>query len=158
ADTNPNSIATADFDGDGKFDLAVTNSTNGALASTDTVSILPGNGDGTFRAAQNYAAGSLPGSVATDDFNGDRKPAAAVGCSSRRALLSLPNNGDGTFPAPRTFATQQRPMALAVEDLNGDHKPDVVATNHDHNTVSVLLGQGDGTFQAQQTFPTGIDP
>src|SRR6266511_2449891 len=70
--TNPNSVAIADFNGDGKLDLAVANT------DTDNVSVLLGNGNGTFSSAQNFAAGDGPQSVAIGDFNGDGKRDLAV--------------------------------------------------------------------------------
>ena len=65
--SGPGEVAIGDFNGDGKADLAV-----GHLAGNN-VSVLLGNGDGTFQAAVNYAAGSGPRSVAIGDFNGDGK-------------------------------------------------------------------------------------
>jgi len=65
--TSPYAVVTADFNGDGKLDLAVAND------SSNTISVLLGNGDGSFGAAQNYATGSGPLSVAVGDFNGDGK-------------------------------------------------------------------------------------
>ncbi|HEV3260798.1 MAG TPA: VCBS repeat-containing protein, partial [Gemmataceae bacterium] len=62
------SVAVADVNGDGKPDLVTANGFNG------TVSVLLGNGDGTFQNAQNFAAGSLPHSLVVADVNGDGKP------------------------------------------------------------------------------------
>src|SRR6266851_444386 len=64
ADVMPYSVAVGDFDRDGTPDLAVTN------AGSNTVSVLLGNGDGTFQTARNFPAGNLPFSVAAGDFNG----------------------------------------------------------------------------------------
>src|SRR5438067_924901 len=70
--TNPHSLALADFNGDGRPDLATAN-----LNSND-VSVLLSNGDGTFQAAVNYAVGSFPHSVTVGDFDGDGKPDLAT--------------------------------------------------------------------------------
>src|SRR5713101_2109196 len=67
ADASPRAVITADFNGDGRLDLAVAN------AGSNDVSILLGNGDGTFQAAQNYASGGTPVSLAVGDFNSDGK-------------------------------------------------------------------------------------
>src|SRR5437762_13547302 len=67
-------VATGDFNGDGKRDLAVANNNNGS----NDVSILLGNGNGTFASAVNYGAGALPKDVAVGDFNGDGKADVAV--------------------------------------------------------------------------------
>ena len=72
AGTGPESVAVGDFNGDGKADLAVAN------WDSDNVSVLLGNGNGTFQAAVNYAAGTDPSSVAVGDFNGDGKADLAV--------------------------------------------------------------------------------
>ena len=68
----PYSVAVGDFNGDGQPDLAVAN------YFSDNVSVLLGNGDGTFQAAVNFAAGTSSCSVAVGDFNGDGKADLAV--------------------------------------------------------------------------------
>src|SRR5467141_2433724 len=73
AGKNPLSIAVGDFDGDTRLDLAV--------ANADSVSVLLGNGDGTFQGAVNYDAGSAPYSLAIGDFNGDGKADLAIACA-----------------------------------------------------------------------------
>src|SRR5439155_1489608 len=98
------SIAVADFNGDGKLDLALTNSEG----STNAVAIVLGNGDGTF---QNppllYSAGLLPTGLVSLDVNGDGKPDLAVaggyGVLSYFSLTTLINRGDGTFAYPFSF-------------------------------------------------------
>src|SRR5437870_4893944 len=99
---SPVGIAIADFNGDGKPDIAVANSGSG------NVSILLGNGDGTFQAAVNFDAGmASPSSVAVGDFNGDGKPDLAVfqpGSSANGGLDAfniLLGKGDGGFQAPK---------------------------------------------------------
>ena len=72
AGDSPRSVAVGDFNGDGILDLAVAN------RYQNTVSVLLGQGDGTFLPAQSYAAGIYPRSVAVGDFNGDGKPDLAV--------------------------------------------------------------------------------
>src|SRR5690348_16537464 len=71
----PESVAVGDFNGDGKMDLAVTNSFN---SSGNTVTVLLGNGNGTFQARVDYATGAFPQAVAVGDFNGDQKQDLAV--------------------------------------------------------------------------------
>src|SRR6266699_280774 len=153
-------IAEGDFNGDGKLDLAVTDYSN------NNVSVLLGNGDGTFQAAQSLPVGINPWYFAVGDFNSDGMLDLAVadyGCSQEchpspsNTVLVLLGNGDGTFrPAPN-LTVGNGPAGVAVADLNGDGKPDLVVANFDDNTLSVLLGNGDGTFQAAQTFG-GVGP
>src|SRR2546428_14468 len=162
--THPQSVAVGDFNGDGKPDLAVAN------AGSDTVSVLLGNGDGTFQAARTVAAGSGPVFLAVGDFNGDGKPDLAVAdyvfaadyacfrCSRSTTYSVLLGNGDGTFSAARTLGVGSGPWSVAVGDFNRDGKLDLAVANFSSSTVSVLLGNGDGTFQAAQTVAAGTSP
>ncbi|PYT68404.1 MAG: hypothetical protein DMG39_21320 [Acidobacteria bacterium] len=149
-------IALGDFNGDGKLDLAVTN------PSTDQVSILLGQGDGTFQAPTGYstgASGSHPIAVSAADFNGDGKLDLAVTTLNTRNIAILIGNGDGTFQNqvsyPTTTGVSIGPVAVATGDFNGDGKLDVAITNQGDNSVSILLGNGDGTFQPVLEFATG---
>ncbi len=151
----PLSIAVGDFNGDGKLDLAVVNS------GDRNVSILLGNGDGTFTAAAaSPATGDLPESVAVGDFNGDGKLDLAVANSFSATVTILLGNGDGTFTAATSPAVGVQPESVAVGDFNGDGYPDLAVANYRDNTVSILLNKADGTgtFQAQITFPAGSGP
>src|SRR5437773_8612290 len=90
AGTAPTSVAMGDFNGDGRPDLAVLN-----RVSQD-VSVLLGNGDGTFGAQTRFAAGSYPYSVAVGDFNGDGRPDLAVANYLSNDVSVLLGKGDGT--------------------------------------------------------------
>jgi hypothetical protein len=152
---NLGSLAVGDFNGDGHPDLAVANPIDG------TVSILLGNGDSTFRAAQSYPAGRSPSSVAAGDFNGDRHLDLVVANSSADTVSVLLGNGDGSFRAAQSYAAGPSPSSVAVGDFNGDGYLDIAvanAVNSLPSTVSVLLGNGDGTFQAAQSYAAGTDP
>src|SRR6266568_5003454 len=87
----PSYIAEGDFNGDGKLDLAVTN------YGDNSVSVLLGNGDGTFQAARTFPVGIHPGLVAVGDFNGDGKPDLAVSSVGDNTVSVFLGNGDGTF-------------------------------------------------------------
>ena len=138
----PTSVVAGDFNHDGKLDLAVGNS--------EGVSVLLGNGDGTFQ--QPLGVALPPGTdpnfasrhLVAADFNGDGKLDLAEGNS---AVLLL-GRGDGTFQAPISYGV---PGPLAAGDLNGDGKPDL-AVKRSVGTVSILLGNGDGTFQQPAEF------
>ena len=98
AGTVLSSVAVGDFNGDGKADLAVAND------GSDTVSVLLGNGNGTFQAAVNYGAGTDPRSVAVGDFNGDGKADLAVANFFSDNVSVLLGNGNGTFQAAVNYA------------------------------------------------------
>ncbi len=147
-------VVTADFNGDGKLDLAT------ADYYDSVVRIFLGNGDGTFRAGQTYAACS-PHGLAVGDFKGDGNAdlvVAGLGCGQVKILLG---KGDGTFSEGGTFSTgggaMNAPETVAVGDFNGDGKLDLVTADAEFNQVSVLIGKGDGTFQRYVAYPTGSE-
>jgi microcystin-dependent protein len=162
-------VAVADVNGDGKADLVTPN--HGVPGSPgNTVSVLLGNGDGTFQlpqTRQTFPVGAFPTSVAVVDLNGDSIPDIVTANRDDGTVSVLLGNGDGTFQKQRTFAAGSSasggPFSVAVADVNGDGKPDIITANSDGSgypyhpgTVSVLLGNGDGTFQPQQTFPVNV--
>ena len=154
----PTSVTAGDFNGDGNLDLAVIN------LGSHNVSVLLGNGDGTFRAAANYDVGFFPHSVTSGDFNGDGKPDLAVASSGSNNVSILLGNGDGTFQAALSYGVGRAPVSVTSADFNGDGKLDLVAANGSFDTfapegsVSVLLGNGDGTFQAAVNYDVGFLP
>jgi FG-GAP-like repeat len=108
---NPVAVAYGDFDGDGKIDLAVVNGGDASIGDNGGVSILLGNGDGTFRAALNIPAGKNPTSIVAADFNGDGWIDLAVinndgGVGNVGILLG---NGDRTFQLPVDYGTGTGP-------------------------------------------------
>jgi hypothetical protein len=150
---NPVAIQAADFNGDGKVDLAIAN------RGSATVAILFGNGDGTFQAAVTYtlnANGSTPVAIAAADFNGDGKPdVAAVNASSGASVPSvtiLLNHGDGTFDSPVTITTPSSGQSIAIGDLNADGFLDLWIGAP--GSSFVMLGNGNGTFQTAVSYAT----
>ncbi len=143
-----------DFDGDGRKDLAIANS------DSNDVSILPGDGNGTFRAATSYDAGAGPFSLAAGDFNNDGKPDLVVAdrYSTDNVITLLLGNGDGTFEAGGSFPAGEGAISVAVADFNSDDKSDVVVVNSVANTVSILLGDAAGTFAAAFRYSVGSAP
>jgi Bacterial Ig-like domain (group 3)/Calx-beta domain/FG-GAP-like repeat len=142
----PRTLAIADFNGDSKPDVAVTNSGGGSTS----ISILIGNGNGTLQAAVNRDIGARPQGMGVGDLNGDAKPDLVVAATNANAVLVLLGNGNGTFQGPESYPTNgTEPLNLTLADFNGDSKLDVVAVNAiPPNSFSILRGAGDGTLQA----------
>jgi hypothetical protein len=161
--SNPTSVAVGDFNGDGKLDLGVTANTTlsyyGSIYSNGYANVLLGNGDGTFQAAQSFAAGSgYHTSAAVGDFNGDGKQDFAMANFDYGTVSVLLGDGRGALGAPTDFSAGDHPQSVATADVNGDGKLDLVTANLWGANVSVLLGNGNGTFQAPVTSAVGPNP
>jgi len=137
--TKPVAVVVGDFNRDSRMDLAVANS------KSNNVSILLGNGDGTFRPAVNYALHHPPAFVCVGDFNGDHKSDLAFADLSGTAVAVLLGKGDGSFRPPVQYDVGIVARYLIAADFNHDKKLDLLAYNE--GKLSILLGNGDGTFQ-----------
>jgi hypothetical protein len=149
----PNSTVAADFNGDGKVDLAVaeTNFPHGKI------SVVLGNGKGTFGTPHNSslvsAAINNQDEMLMGDFNGDGKPDLVIMDDYSTGFQVLLGNGDGTFQPP--IDTQlNTSLNFAVGDFNSDGKTDVVVTTsaNGQTLVSIYLSNGDGTFRLGVQF------
>jgi hypothetical protein len=156
---NPFGVAVGDFTGDGITDLAVTHANFGTPAR-DTVSILLGNGDGTFQAARDYQVGNNARSIAVGDFTGDGKLDLVTADFSDNTVSVLLGNGDGTFQSARTFATGVNPESVAVGDFAGNGRLSIVTADQGFTgvpgDVAFLQGNGDGTFQSSVSLNVGV--
>jgi hypothetical protein len=144
------SIVAGDFNGDGKLDLAVSNSDG----TSPNIAILLGNGDGTFGTPiiTPTGGGSLF-SLAAADFNRDGHLDLITTDNTNGDVAVFLGNGDGTFKAPIVLARKFANVA-AVGDFNKDGIPDFVVTSGD-GFAYVYLGNGDGTFSAPTTVTLG---
>lgn len=141
----PKSIVAGDFNRDGILDLAVATSD-----SNNTVTILMGNGDGTFApAAAISLAASNSSAITAGDFDGDGILDLAVVNSSNGTLSVLMGNGDGTFQAAQKASqTGYSGRGIVSADFNGDGVPDLAVTSSYSGTIIILSGNGDGSFNA----------
>jgi len=159
----PYQVKVADFNGDGKLDLAVT-SIN-ASDFTSSICILLGNGDGTFQSFHSYPSGRSNTDVAVGDFNDDGVLDLAIPTNGADIgiVAILLGNGDGSFRSPNfvQLSTVSYLDSIVTADVNGDRKLDLIVGGYNPATkngvLSVLLGNGDGSFQNQLDFSLGIN-
>jgi hypothetical protein len=142
-----------DFRGNGVIDLAVVNEYDGT-GTVGSVSILLGNGNGTFKTHVDYSVGNYPVGIVAGDFNGDKKLDLAVVNDYDNTVSILLGNGDGTFQSQVVVPVGVSPDSLGVADFNGDGKMDLITSNAS-GTVTVLLSKGDGTFSRVDS-PNGL--
>ena len=137
-------LVAADFNGDGRMDVATISSNNEAL--------LLGNGDGTFQAPIVTYIGSSPSRMSAGDVNGDGH-ADLVVANTMGTVNVLLGNGDGTFAPVVSYAAGTSPQDVKAVDLNHDGKLDLVVANAlSAGTVGTLIGNGDGTFQPYTSY------
>lgn len=168
AGTSPVAMASADLDGDGDRDLVVAN--EGGDSAPGSVSILHGNGDGTFAvvlqddpAHPGEMVAELPAELGTRALalgNIDADPALdIVALNARANSLSLySGEGGGAFTPRGTLATGASPQDVKLVDLNGDGKLDLVIAEANEDAVAVRLGNGDRTFGAPTSYGAGTAP
>jgi type II secretory pathway component GspD/PulD (secretin) len=137
-------------------DLVIANS------ASNTVSVLLGNGDGTFTEAPGspYAVGAQPRAVVVADFNGDGNLDFAVANSGDNTISVFQGNGDGTFTQfPKSpfhlAATELDPVAMAFGNFRSTTTPGLAVVNQATNNVAVLEASGDNTFNGTFTEETG---
>jgi len=148
--SSPSQIAIADFNDDGVPDLLIVNSGNNSLT------VLPGKGDGTFgNAAAAITTTSAPSAVAVGDFNQDGKMDLAVVSHASNTVTIFLGNGNDTFATGVSYATGVGPDSIVVGDVNGDGNMDLVTANSTAGSISILLGTSTGTFGANTDFVAG---
>ena len=153
------SIVARDLNGDGAADLVVVkNNNNGIIDADDDVAVLLNQGNGTFGAQVDYAAGVGPESVAVADVDGDGKLDLVVASEADSSVNVLLNQGNGTFGAAIAYPAGLYPWSVVALDLNGDGHPDLAVANQGSDDVSVLQNQGNGTFGAAVTYAVGSIP
>ena len=157
AGINPISITVGDFDDDGRQDLVAVN--ENLFPSPNTLSVLLGQGDGTFAPHREFAAGGVARSVIVGDFNGDGRQDLATSNFNGNVSILL-GVGDGAFQPAQNFsvaagATPLNFDSITVGDFNGDGRQDLATANYLPPSVSILIGNGDGTFALTRTYSVG---
>ena len=162
AGKTPAWITAQDFNSDGRVDLAVADYQDPASTSHGGMTVLAGNGDGTFGSSAFYSFTGYPTSIAAGDLDGNGTAdlfacsfAGGFGVAGGSQIVAL-NNGDGSFAPPTSVETEGGqvsegsifPLSAVMADFDGDSKLDV-AEIFGH-TVSVLHGNGDGSFQGRR--------
>lgn len=179
---NPGQMAVADVNNDGKLDIVVASCVPSKAKPGGSVflcgfvdgvvSVLLGNGDGTFQSPLIFDSGGLvANTVAVADVNADGKPDILVAngqctffeqCSNGLVGVLL-GNGDGTFHTAKTYGSGGwRAGQIAIADVNNDGKLDLIVGNCGGSNcwvpdgvVGILLGNGDGTFQPAVSYDSG---
>lgn len=148
---NPTTITAADLNHDSFTDLVTTN------ISSNTLSILLGNGDGTFRDQVQLNVCKEPRALAMSDFNHDDHADVVLACSGADEIALLLGHGNGKFEEGLHYPVHRTPVALAADDVNGDHHADVVVALR-NDKVKIFLGTGTGDFRHGPQYEYGDTP
>jgi hypothetical protein len=144
--TGARAMVAADFNRDGRPDVAVAN----AVGSSVTI-LLSREGGGLVRAA-NLPVGAGPFDLTTGDFNRDAIPDLAVANADGNSISVLLGKGDGTFTRGDIAAPGQNPRGITAADVNNDGKPDLIYSGYATGAVRVLIGNGAGGFTAGAAY------
>ena len=147
-----------DINLDGRLDIVVPNRTD------ETMSLLLGNGDGTFAVQTlnitHSGGGARIDDVELSDVNDDGYLDLIYSDSQNASgLVSVQlGNGDATFKARQDYVVSSGPRSISMTDFNGDGYEDLVVTTEDNNTVNILFGNSDGTFRGVVSVAVGVIP
>ncbi len=162
------SVASADFDGDGDLDLALTSD----LPGSESLILLTNDGRGNFTESNRIRLTGRPHGIAAGDLDGDgdadlavtmvgpQQPRGTTSNSNRKNDLLLFLNSGGIFPTSpnRTLRVDDGPMDLLATDMDGDQDLDLVVASMRANTVSVWANDGSGNFSVRETVDVGQQP
>ncbi len=143
-------VATGDFDGDGRVDIALSH-----FNSTIGITVLFGDGKGSFDRRTEISSVILLGSIASADFDGNGTLDLAATDRRSQMFVVLLGDGNGGFAAPSYTPVGRHPGTIAVGDVNRDGHLDAVVYNVFGATISVLYGDGNGLFSEVQFLAGG---
>jgi len=167
---NPQEVIAADVNSDGSMDLITANYYG------NSVSVLLGNGDGTFQPSIDSPTNAAPSRLAAGDFNRDGHADLVTVNDAGAPLSVLLGGGDGTFQAPRNISLSSRPVDVAVGDFDGDGADDIAVATYESRThcsgprrrvrvpncsttytgyAQVLIGDGNGGFSSAKAKQIG---
>ncbi|CAF5079888.1 unnamed protein product, partial [Rotaria sp. Silwood1] len=152
AGSYPQSVVVGDFNNDARLDIVVANH------YSNDVSVLLGNGNGSFENQTRYSAGYRPLSVVVGDFNNDTRLDIVVANWNSNDVSVLLGNGNGSFQNQTRYSAGYGPQSVVVGDFNNDTRLDIVVANFVSDDVSVLLGNGNGSFENQSRYSAGYGP
>ncbi|CAF4008605.1 unnamed protein product, partial [Rotaria sordida] len=151
--SQPWSVAVADFTNDGQMDIVVT------IIGTHNIGIFYGYGNGSYAEMVSYRTDDnyFPEVVRIGDFNNDNQADIAVVYPDASNIGILLGYGNGSFAKHANYSIpySTRPMWVALGDLNNDNKLDMVTANRDDNSMSIFVGYGNGSFDNPSTYPAG---
>jgi hypothetical protein len=133
--SSPVALVAADFESDGRMDLATANS------ESSDVSVLLGNGNGTFKAQRRYNVGASPTGLVSGDLDGDGRVDLASANQYSSDVSVLLSEGNGLFKAEVRLPAGEQPVGLAAVDMDGDGRIDLATANYQSNDISVLLNE-----------------
>ena len=139
------SVIAADFNADGKADLAI------AQANSNVVTILLGRGDGSFESGVNYTVGNGPAKIIAAGLTGGALDLVSINQLSNTFSV-LVGNGDGTFKPSIDYVAGNLPLGVVAGDFNSDGHADLAIADSADQSLTVPLGHGDGTFVATRSY------
>jgi uncharacterized protein (TIGR03437 family) len=152
ASTKLAAIAAADFNNDGKTDIAVLDTANNA------VYVAFNRGDGVMLNPVTLQVGHSPAGLAVADVNLDGNADVVTANTADGTVSVIRGNGNGTFIPASTFTVGKNPVSVLVQDMNGDGNPDLVVADNGSSDLAVLFGYGNGGFQNGQFTKTPLPP